>query len=173
MNTDSIVTLIIDNDFQLQIDPANSKWLENSTHWSKAKENIVLVHGYAGGDNSPPTLLLRDAFVQNGHYNLFMIDYGAVSRAPCYVSLVQNIKYVSNCLASYLRAFLNSGMQKKTITCIGHSMGAHVCGMLRRYLGFRIRKIIGESDDLIRCYSVPLIHLWKLKRIVYILLKSF
>lgn len=66
-----------------------------------------------------------------------------VSRAPCYISLVQNIQYVSNCVASYLKDFFDSGMQRKSITCIGHSMGAHGCGLLKRYLGFRINKIIG------------------------------
>lgn len=72
-----------------------------------------------------------------------MIDYGAVSRAPCYIQLVQNIKYVSYCLASYLKDFVENGMQKNVITCIGHSMGAHICGMLRRYSKIRIKKIIG------------------------------
>lgn len=115
----------------------------SSKLWDDNKENIIFVHGYAGGDDSPPTRIVRDAFIQSGQFNFFMIDYGPVSRAPCYVSLVQNIKYVSYCVASYLRDFLNSGMKKKSITCIGHSMGAHGCGLLRRYLGFRINKIIG------------------------------
>lgn len=128
-----------------QIDPLNEHWLHQSIHWSEKKENILFIHGYAAGDNSPPTLLMRDAFIQNGQYNFFMVDYGPVSRAPCYVSLVQNIQYVSNCVASYLKAFFNSGMPKKSITCIGHSMGAHGCGLLKRYLGFRINKIIGEN----------------------------
>lgn len=94
-------------------------------HWSSEKENILFIHGYAGGDMAAPTLLMRDAFIQNGQYNFFMVDYGPVSRAPCYVSLVQNIQYVSKCVASYLKDFFDSGMPKKSITCIGHSMGAH------------------------------------------------
>lgn len=39
------------------------------------------MHGYAAGDNSKPTLLMRDAFIQNGQYNFFMVDYG-----PVYIS---------------------------------------------------------------------------------------
>lgn len=122
----------------------NTEWLQSSPHWDTNKENIIFIHGYAGGDNAPPTLVLRDAFIESKLYNFFMIDYGPVSRAPCYVSLVQNIKYVSNCVASYLKNFMNSGMQKQSVTCMGHSMGAIGCGLLRRYLGFRIKKIIGK-----------------------------
>lgn len=111
------------------------------------------MHGYAGGDSAPPLLLMRDAFVENkNEYNFFLIDYGPVSRAPCYVSLVQNIKYVSNCLSSYFKRFVQSGMSKKRITCIGHSMGAHVCGLMRRYMGFRFNKIIGKIDNIIFIY---------------------
>lgn len=87
--------------------------------------------------------MVRDAFLMNGQYNLFIFDYGFVSRAPCYVSLVQNIKYVSFCVASYLNRFHESGMLSKSITCIGHSMGAHVCGLLKHHLNFRLKKIIG------------------------------
>lgn len=122
----------------------NTEWLLSSPHWDANKENIIFIHGYAGGDNAPPTLVMRDAFIESGLYNFFMIDYGPVSKAPCYVSLVQNIKYVSNCVASYLKNFMNSGMQKQSVTCLGHSIGAHCCGLLRRYLGFRIKKIIGK-----------------------------
>lgn len=127
-----------------KIDAENVNWLSTSNSWNRNKENVIFVHGYAGGDLSPPLLLMRDAFIQNGRYNFFMIDYGAVSRAPCYVQLIQNAKYVSNCLAINLKNFINNGMRKKSITCIGHSMGAHVCGLLRRYLGFRPSKIIGK-----------------------------
>lgn len=56
----------------------NPKWLQNSTHWSDTKENILFMHGYAAGDNSKPTLIMRDAFIQNGQYNFFMVDYGPV-----------------------------------------------------------------------------------------------
>lgn len=90
------------------------------------------------------TLFLRDAFIESGTTNFFWIDYGPVSRAPCYIQLVQNIKYVSYCLAQYLKDFQNNGMSMNNITCIGHSMGSHICGLLRRYLRLRIKKIIGE-----------------------------
>lgn len=82
--------------------------------------------------------------MRNGNYNLFQLDYGPVSRPPCYVSLVQNIDYVSRCLADTMNAFQASGMTSESITCVGHSMGAHVCGLLEKKLNFRLPKIIGN-----------------------------
>lgn len=34
-------------------------WL-NDTEWDPSKENIILVHGYAGGDDTLPIVVLRD-----------------------------------------------------------------------------------------------------------------
>lgn len=96
------------------------------------------------GNYSQVTLFMRDALIESGAKNVFMIDYGTVSAAPCYIQLAQNYKYVSYCLATYLKHFLNNGMNKNSITCIGHSMGAQICGLLRRYLRVRIKKIIGK-----------------------------
>lgn len=103
-----------------------------------------MVHGYAGGDNAPPKLMLQDAFVQSGRYNAFVLDYGPVSRAPCFVHVVHNINYVSFCIASYISAFERTGMPGNSVICIGHSIGAHVCGRLKKNLRFRLQKIIGE-----------------------------
>lgn len=131
--------------FTLQIDTTNRNWLRTSNIWDENRENLIFVHGYAGGDLSPPQIMVRDAFAKNkNEFNFFLIDYGPVSRAPCYVSLVQNIKYVSSCMSSYFKQFIKCGMPKTNITCMGHSMGAHICGLMKRYLGFRINKIIGK-----------------------------
>lgn len=101
------------------------------------------MHGYAGGDYAPPRYVMQDALVHSGRYNAFMLDYGPVSRAPCFVQAVQNINYVSNCIASYINRFEQTGMPAKSIICIGHSIGAHICGRLKKKLRFRLKKIIG------------------------------
>lgn len=111
---------------------------------NSAVKLILNLLSFQAGDSSPMTLFIRDAFRESGTTNFFWIDYGPVSRAPCYIQLVQNIKYVSYCLSLYLKDFLQNGMPVNNITCIGHSMGAHICGLLKRYLRLRIKKIIGE-----------------------------
>lgn len=43
--------------FQLNIKEGD--WLRNSGH-NPDNDNILLIHGYAGGDNQLPTVVLRD-----------------------------------------------------------------------------------------------------------------
>lgn len=127
-----------------QVDTTDKIWLNKSVVWDREKENVFIVHGYAGGDNAPPKLVLQEAFEQSGRYNAFVLDYGPISRAPCFVHVVHNIQYVSFCIASYINAFERAGMPAKSVICIGHSIGAHICGRLKKKLRFRLKKIIGK-----------------------------
>ena len=40
-------------------------------------------------------------------------------------------------------ALRNSGFPADKMTCIGHSLGAHVCGLISNYVLFRIHRIVG------------------------------
>lgn len=43
----------------LQLNIREGDWLRNSAH-NPQHDNILLIHGYAGGDNLLPTVVLRD-----------------------------------------------------------------------------------------------------------------
>jgi phosphatidylserine sn-1 acylhydrolase len=51
--------------------------------WNKSKENIILVHGYAGGDDVLPMVVLRDAYLRSTNYNVFVVDWSVISQPPC------------------------------------------------------------------------------------------
>lgn len=75
-----------------------------------------------------------------------MVDWGALCRAPCYVAAVYNLKPVAKCLALSFSFLRNSGMPVQRTTCVGHSLGAHICGLMANYLDFRIERIIGKCE---------------------------
>lgn len=82
------------------------------------------------------------AYAAQGGYNLFMVDYSKLSRPPCIVATVNNIPYVSRCVAEYLNKLRSlSGVIFES--CVGHSIGAITCGFLKNYLHFQLNKIIG------------------------------
>lgn len=65
-----------------QVDLEENNWLRNS-QWNGSKENIILIHGYASGDEVLPMIVLRDAYLTHGEFNVFVIDWSALSPAPC------------------------------------------------------------------------------------------
>lgn len=65
-----------------QFDADETNWLRMSA-WNSSKENIILIHGYAGGDDLLPMVVLRDAYLTQGEYNVFVVDWSTLSAPPC------------------------------------------------------------------------------------------
>ncbi|KAK0160642.1 hypothetical protein PV328_008029 [Microctonus aethiopoides] len=124
-----------------KLDDGQSDWLQ--LHYDPTKENVMLIHGYAGGDDTLPMAVLRDAYLKNGSYNVFFVDWGKLSGAPCYPAAVANLRPVARCLAQSLTNLRLQGMSIAKTTCVGHSLGAHLCGIISNYLLFRMHRIIG------------------------------
>lgn len=87
-------------------------------------------------------VVLRDAYIKHGAYNVFVADWGKLGQPPCYVAAVHNIKPVARCLALSFEFLRNSGLKVDQTTCVGHSLGAHICGLMANYINFRIERII-------------------------------
>lgn len=60
----------------------DTEWLRMS-QWNSTKENIILIHGYAGGDDLLPMAILRDAYMDQGEFNVFVVDWSPLSQPPC------------------------------------------------------------------------------------------
>ncbi|XP_072744224.1 phospholipase A1 [Anoplolepis gracilipes] len=116
-------------------------WLRQD--YEPTRDNVILIHGYAGGDDTLPIAILRDAYLRNGSYNVFLVDWGALSARPCYPAAVTNMQPAARCLAGTLTTLRNLGLPIARTTCIGHSLGAHICGIMANYLLFRMYRIIG------------------------------
>ncbi|KAK2579140.1 hypothetical protein KPH14_001310 [Odynerus spinipes] len=124
-----------------ELDSRESDWLRHD--YEATRENVFLIHGYAGGDDTLPISVLRDAYLKNSSYNVFMVDWGALCAAPCYPAAVANLRPVARCLARTLTSLRNLGLPIHRTTCVGHSLGAHLCGIMANYLLFRMHRIIG------------------------------
>ncbi|XP_050524211.1 phospholipase A1 VesT1.02-like isoform X2 [Daktulosphaira vitifoliae] len=127
-------------------------WL-HSSGWEHSLPTVLIVHGYGGvSQDFLPAAVLRDAYLSNGNYNVFLVDWGRLSAIPCYGAAVNNIRPVSKCIALMLSHLRNAGLNVDQLTCVGHSLGAHVCGVIANYLPFRMHRIIGidPAKPLIR-----------------------
>lgn len=62
---------------------------------------------------------------------------------PCYTAAVHNLKPVAKCMAVMLTNLRAAGLDMDQLTCVGHSLGAHLCGIMANYLPFRMHRIIG------------------------------
>ncbi|CAH1279495.1 unnamed protein product [Diabrotica balteata] len=102
----------------------------------------MLIHGYAGGDNELPMVVLRDAYIRNGNYNVWVVDWGRLGPPPCYRAGVNNMKTVAKCTGELLTSLRTAGLPTDRLTCVGHSLGSHVCGLISRFVNFRLHRIV-------------------------------
>lgn len=74
-----------------------------------------------------------------------MVDWGKLSALPCYAAAVHNMRPVAKCMARMLTHLRTAGLNVDQLTCVGHSLGAHLCGIMANFLPFRMHRIIGET----------------------------
>ncbi|EAT41377.1 AAEL006970-PA [Aedes aegypti] len=106
------------------------------------RETAIIIHGFNGTQTSRHIMFLKDAYLSR-KYNVFAVDWERISQYPCYLSSLSNTKLVSQCTAQLYSFITFTGSLSKQITCVGHSLGAHICGMMSHHLTKRQYKIIG------------------------------
>uniref|UniRef100_A0A336LN77 CSON008436 protein n=1 Tax=Culicoides sonorensis TaxID=179676 RepID=A0A336LN77_CULSO len=104
-------------------------------------ETCLVIHGFNGTQKSKHIRYLIDAYVSRD-FNVIAIDWEAVSAYPCYLSSLSNTRLVAQCSAQLYSFVTYLGTQSKNIVCVGHSLGAHICGMISNHLTKKQYKII-------------------------------
>ncbi|XP_073989322.1 lipase member H [Rhodnius prolixus] len=111
--------------------------------WDPDKKNVFIVHGFNGTESKSPMTFIRDAYLRRGDYNVFTIDWEPIARFPCYLSSISNTRIVAQCSAQFYSYLTYNGALAEKTVCIGHSLGAHICGMISNHLSYKMHKIIG------------------------------
>ncbi|XP_026477668.1 phospholipase A1-like [Ctenocephalides felis] len=106
------------------------------------RKNVIVVHGFNGTESKTPMTFLRDAYLSRG-YQVVTVDWEPLTRFPCYLSALSNTKLVGQCAAQMYSYLMVGGGRAKATTCVGHSLGAHICGMISNHLTRKQHKIIG------------------------------
>ncbi|XP_049790166.1 phospholipase A1-like [Schistocerca nitens] len=111
--------------------------------WDPRRRNVIIVHGFNGTESKTPMTLLRRAYLSRGDHNVFTVDWEPLTYFPCYLSAISNTRLVAQCSAQLYAHLTYNGAAASRITCVGHSLGAHICGMMSNHLSRRMDKIIG------------------------------
>ncbi|XP_055596651.1 phospholipase A1 member A-like [Uranotaenia lowii] len=106
------------------------------------RETAIIIHGFNGTQTSRHIMYLKDAYLSR-KFNVIAVDWERISQYPCYLSSLSNTKLVAQCSAQLYSFLTFTGSRSKHITCVGHSLGAHICGMMTNHLTKPQHKIIG------------------------------
>lgn len=93
------------------------------------------------------------AYLYRADYNIFTIDWADLTAFPCYLSSLSNTRLVAQCTAKLYAFVMDNGGDAEESTCVGHSLGAHICGMVSNHLTIKQHKIVGK---FIHCFCLIL-----------------
>ncbi|XP_050089310.1 uncharacterized protein LOC126573332 [Anopheles aquasalis] len=128
--------------------------------------NKLIVHGYGGSIDFNATKRIRKAYLRKPHTNVFIVDWGKLSRLPCYPTAAFNTKQAGECTATFLIGLQanHPEFSSRDLHAIGFSLGAHVLSFtsnaLEKSIGVKFRRITG-LDPALPFFATARPH-WKL-----------
>ncbi|XP_012156886.1 pancreatic lipase-related protein 2 isoform X2 [Ceratitis capitata] len=110
--------------------------------FSRHRETAIIIHGFNGTAVDMHLQFLKDAYLSRD-FNVITVDWRPLTRYPCYLHALINTRLTAQCTAQVYSFLTHHGAIREKITCIGHSLGAHICGMISNHLSLKQHRIIG------------------------------
>ncbi|XP_059481570.1 lipase member I-like [Neocloeon triangulifer] len=121
----------------------------NGTTFDGSKCIKVLIHGFGSNGYLDWIKNMTSLFIGIEDCNVISVDWAKAAANPLYNVARRNTRPVGEHLGDLL-LFLadNSGADLSTVHCLGHSLGAHVCGYAGKVLDGQIGRITGLDPAL-------------------------
>ncbi|XP_058452169.1 pancreatic lipase-related protein 2-like [Malaya genurostris] len=136
------------------------------SHINLKYRNKLIVHGYGGNIDFNATKMIRNAYLKQPATNVLVVDWGKLSKLPCYPTAAFNTKQAGECTATFLIGLKanHPEFSSKDLHAIGFSLGAHVLSFtsnaLEKSIGIKFKRITGLDPALPFFATAP--QQWKL-----------
>ncbi|XP_063827804.1 lipase member H-like [Ostrinia nubilalis] len=121
----------------IQLHNVNS--LHNS-NFDSSKPIKVIVHGWNGDGSNSMNRQLTEAFLQDGDYNVFVLDWSQLANRN-YLTAKNGVPAVGRRLGQFLNWLVSLGASFDTMHLVGFSLGGHLVGNAGRETGAQVRRI--------------------------------
>lgn len=117
------------------IDWQNFAFSLGETSFNNNNPIRVLIHGWNGNVSSESEVLIKDAYLQKGAFNVINVDWSKGAITANYFTAkdrVEEVGYVISDFLQYLEVY--GGIQRRNVYIIGHSLGGHIAGFAGKKL---------------------------------------
>lgn len=116
----------------------------STLNFDVSKETVVVIHGWLAGPNDVMAQSTKNAYLQTRDVNVIVVDWSDTAMrnyvtARYYINDVARV--VSDSLL-YMVETIDLDLNKTSL--VGHSLGAHVSGIVGSNLNGSINHIVGE-----------------------------
>lgn len=121
------------NDEQILI--VNDTESVKKSNFNSNNPTRVIVHGWQNSRTSPVNIVIRDAYLKKDNFNVIVVDWSEGASSINYAKSRNSIKYVGYKVAKFIEFMkINAGLSIEQLHLVGHSLGAHICGMAGKYV---------------------------------------
>lgn len=126
---------------------------ENPVHFDANRPTRIFVHGYFG--DSTTWEQYAKAYLDIGDYNFIGVNWTAGAKTLDYpLAAMHRVKAVGRVVAEFIDHLVGMGMSLNDLILVGHSLGAHICGIAGKNIqSGKLLYIIGLDP------AKPLFHL--------------
>lgn len=120
----------------------NANEIRGST-FNAAHPTRFLIHGWLNNQTATVNVLSIEAYLRRGNFNIIVVDWGAGAQTINYISARNRVNEVAPVVANFIDFLnLNGFISFDRLNVIGHSLGAHVAGIIgKRVTRGRIQSI--------------------------------
>jgi pimeloyl-ACP methyl ester carboxylesterase len=97
------------------------------------RQTLLYVSGWTQNPDAETSKLLINAYLNRGDYNVLVLDWGDYS-VGTYGAVMIRISRISRIFGRAWLKLFDKGLNVKSFHCVGHSFGAHACGIMGREL---------------------------------------
>jgi len=77
---------------------------------------------------------------------LITADYPTLTKDRCDQAARQNAEPIAKCTAHVFDYFKARGVDTSKFSCVGFSLGAHICGLTANFVPAKMQQIVGECN---------------------------
>lgn len=95
--------------------------------------SVLYISGWMQSPDAETTELIINGYLKRRDHNLLILDWSDYS-VGLYASVMLRISKISRIFGRTMLKLFDKGLNIKTFHCLGHSLGAHSCGIIGREL---------------------------------------
>lgn len=130
----------------MQYVPLTFGQLANVTYFRRNKPFKIVTHGYLNCADHPWMTRMKSAYLQKDDCNIIQLNWAKGSILP-YPTSAGYSKDLGGYIAKLMKELNETmGVPYYNMHCIGHSLGAHICGFAGKYINsinYTISRITG------------------------------
>lgn len=107
--------------------------LLNHKNFNSKLPTVLFISGWTQSPNAETSQLIIKAYLKRGDYNILVLDWSDYS-VGIYGAVMIRISKISRLFGRTLLKLFDKGLNVKSFHCLGHSFGAHSCGIIGREL---------------------------------------